>query len=35
MLAERGLLLHDAERDTLLELRPAAPAETPKSGTHG
>jgi predicted signal transduction protein with EAL and GGDEF domain len=35
MLAERGLLLHDPERDTLLDLRPGSSEDTPKSGTHG
>ena len=36
LLAERGLLAHNAERDTLLDLRPAAPGEEAKaSGTHG
>ena len=36
LLAERGLLAHDPQRDTLLDLRPAQAAGTSKaSGTHG
>ncbi|MCA1661804.1 MAG: EAL domain-containing protein [Novosphingobium sp.] len=36
LLAERGLLLHDPQRDTLLDLRPAREDAPDKaSGTHG
>jgi diguanylate cyclase (GGDEF)-like protein len=36
LLAERGLLAHDPQRDTLLDLKPAEePQTTRASGTHG
>ena len=35
ILAEKGLLLPDPQRDTQLDLRPGGPDESQKSGTHG
>jgi predicted signal transduction protein with EAL and GGDEF domain len=35
LLAERGLLVHDPERDTLLDLKPRPEPEGLASGTHG